>query len=100
MRRAFVAKLAQFGNVVAVPDAARDDQGTQFRIRREDSVEADQVQPRPRHQGGETLQEADRRHLERSGAAAPGRLEREGDALAAIPVQLVIRESRARDVTA
>jgi hypothetical protein len=53
-------------------------------------VEADQVQLRPRHQSGETHQEVDRRHLEMSGAVAPGRLEREGDALGAIPVQVVI----------
>jgi hypothetical protein len=43
--------LAQFGKLAAASDAARNDQGTQFHIRREDFAEADRLQPSPQHQG-------------------------------------------------
>jgi hypothetical protein len=49
----------------------RDDHRAQFRIRREDAVETDQVEMRARHQGGEALHEVDRRHLQMGGAVAP-----------------------------
>ena len=75
----------------------RDDHRTQFRIRREDTVEADQVKTRVGHQGCQAFHEVDRRHLEMGGAVAPGCLEFERHARGAVPAQLVVGEGRAHD---
>ena len=65
--------LAQFSNIVDTPDGARGVQGARFRIRRADSVEAEQVRPSPQHECGEALQGADRRQLEIIGTDWEGR---------------------------
>ncbi len=44
------------------------DRRAQLSVRREHAVEADPMQPRTRHQGGEPLQELKRRHHDVGGA--------------------------------
>ena len=63
-------------------------------------MEADQVQPGPRHQRRQTLHEFQRAHHDVRGAVAPGGLEFEHHLPGAVDLHAFVGQGRPRDVAA
>ena len=74
---------------------AGHDRGTQPRIGCQHAVEADQMQARTRHQGGQALHEFQRRHDDVRGAVAPGALQLQHDITGAIALEPFVGDRRA-----
>ena len=64
------------------------------------TMEADQVQPRPRHQRGQPLHELQRRHHQVRGAVAPGGLERDHHLTGGVGLYAFVGQRGARRVAA
>ena len=79
---------------------AGHDRCTQPRMGCQHPVEADEVQPRARHQGGQALHEFQRRHDDVGGAVAEGALQLQHDLAGAITLEPFIGNGEAGDIAA
>ena len=87
-------------SVMGVERRARNDLGPQFGVGREHTMEANQMQPGPRHQCGQALHELQRRHHDMRGAVAPGALELQHDLAGWIAFEPFVGNGRAGDIAA
>ena len=74
--------------------------GTQFGVRRQHPMKADEMQARARHECCEPLHEFQRRHHEVGRAVAKDCLQLEHDLPCAVHAQPLVGDGRARDVAA
>lgn len=91
-RRSLPVRL---GGLSGLLDPPRHDRRTQSGMRGEHPVEADQVQPRARHQGDQALHEFQQRHHDVGGAVAIGTLQLRHDLAFAIAAEPFVGDRRA-----
>ena len=85
---------------MGVERRARNDLGPQFGVGREHTMEANQMQPGSRHQGGKALHKLQGRHDDVGGAVAPRALELQHDLAGAIALEPLVGNGRAGDIAA
>jgi len=86
--------------VVRLLRAVRHHPGTQPGVGHQHPMEADQVQPRPRHQRSQPLHELQRRHHQVRGAVAPGGLQPQHHLPGRVALHALVGRGRAGDVAA
>ena len=79
---------------------ARNERATQLGVGREHAVEANQMQPRTRHQRGEALHELQRRHDDVSGAILVGAVQLQHDIAGVIGFESFVGNGGAGDIAA
>jgi hypothetical protein len=78
----------------------RNDCATQSGVGREHAMEANQMQPRARHQCGQALHELQRRHHDMGGPVAVGALELQHHLACLIEFEPFVGNGRAGDIAA
>ena len=96
---AFVGSC-DFGGLLLHLRSLRHHQWPKLRVRGQNAVEPDEVQPRPRHQCRQPLHELQRAHDQMRGAVAPRRLELELHLPGGVELHPFVGERRPRDVAA